>query len=107
MGYLAATPDKPIQASRRRCGRYAQHSSTFKKERKKFRKTSQNNLLIFNGFNFHDNENTKTNKKQTNTEHFIDKKAINKNFKLVDSYYPGRYPTQTRKQQDKSLARRY
>ncbi|KAA1273355.1 hypothetical protein DXF85_23625 [Citrobacter pasteurii] len=104
MGYLAAAPDKPIPASRRRCGRYAKFSSTFKKERKKFRKTSQNNLLIFNDFKLHDNENAKTNKKQTITEHFIDKKAINKNFKLVDSYYAGRYPIKTRKRQDKSLA---
>jgi hypothetical protein len=49
-------------------------------------------------------KNTKTNKNQTNAEHFIDKKAINKNFKLVASYYPGRYPIQTRRQQDKSLS---
>ena len=60
--------------------------------------------MIFNDFNLHDNENAKTNKKQTTTEHFIDKKAINKNFKLVASYYVGRYPIKTRKRQDKSLA---
>ncbi|BDG83378.1 hypothetical protein TUM20903_09670 [Citrobacter koseri] len=34
-----------------------------------------------------DNENPETNKKQTLAEYFIDKKTINKNFTLVDSYY--------------------
>ncbi|EDX9486571.1 hypothetical protein GQP67_003917 [Salmonella enterica] len=43
------------------------------------------------------NENLATSKKQTITEYFIDKKPINKNFTLVDSYYAGIYSMQKRK----------
>ncbi|EBT0726096.1 hypothetical protein D5Q92_08770, partial [Salmonella enterica subsp. diarizonae serovar 61:k:1,5,(7)] len=43
------------------------------------------------------NENPVASKKQTITEYFIDKKPINKNFTLVDSYYPGTYSMQKQK----------
>ncbi|EBC5053550.1 hypothetical protein CQT90_08285 [Salmonella enterica] len=43
------------------------------------------------------NENLATSKKQTTTEYFIDKKSINKNIALVDSYYIGIYSMQRQK----------
>ncbi|AXC88268.1 TPA_asm: hypothetical protein G4W81_004130 [Salmonella enterica subsp. salamae serovar 30:1,z28:z6] len=43
------------------------------------------------------NENLVASKKQTNAEYFIDKKPINKNFTLVDSYYIGIYSMQMQK----------
>ncbi|HAE8208777.1 TPA_asm: hypothetical protein GND11_002106 [Salmonella enterica subsp. salamae serovar 42:f,g,t:--] len=43
------------------------------------------------------NENLATSKKQTIAEYFIDKKPINKNFTLVDSYYIGIYSMQIQK----------
>ncbi|ECG8632969.1 hypothetical protein FNN91_18550 [Salmonella enterica subsp. salamae] len=43
------------------------------------------------------NENLVASKKQTITEYFIDKKPINKNFTLVDSYYIGIYSIQMQK----------
>ncbi|AXD42142.1 hypothetical protein AXB88_14120 [Salmonella enterica] len=43
------------------------------------------------------NENLAASKKQTITEYFIDKKPINKNITLVDSYYIGIYSMQIQK----------
>ncbi|EBV1217574.1 hypothetical protein DNW00_12950 [Salmonella enterica subsp. enterica serovar Neunkirchen] len=43
------------------------------------------------------NENLAASKKQTTTEYFIDKKPINKNITLVDSYYIGIYSMQIQK----------
>ncbi|EBQ4100039.1 hypothetical protein BFN90_05510 [Salmonella enterica] len=43
------------------------------------------------------NENLAASKKQTITEYFIDKKPINKNITLVDSYYIGIYSIQIQK----------
>ncbi|EAC0927200.1 hypothetical protein EGM30_18285 [Salmonella enterica subsp. enterica] len=43
------------------------------------------------------NENLAASKKQTTTEYFIDKKLINKNITLVDSYYIGIYSMQIQK----------
>ncbi|ECC1669171.1 hypothetical protein FNN95_10950 [Salmonella enterica subsp. salamae] len=43
------------------------------------------------------NENLAASKKQTIAEYFIDKKPINKNFTLVDSYYIGIYSMQMQK----------
>ncbi|ECG8609530.1 hypothetical protein FNH48_19030 [Salmonella enterica subsp. salamae] len=43
------------------------------------------------------NENLAASKKQTIAEYFIDKKSINKNFTLVDSYYIGIYSMQMQK----------
>ncbi|EAS8920281.1 hypothetical protein EIQ90_22510 [Salmonella enterica] len=43
------------------------------------------------------NENLAASKKQTITEYFIDKKPINKNIALVDSYYIGIYSMQIQK----------
>ncbi|EAR9308727.1 hypothetical protein E4N04_09695 [Salmonella enterica] len=43
------------------------------------------------------NENLAARKKQTIAEYFIDKKPINKNFTLVDSYYAGIYSMQIQK----------
>ncbi|EBX5475284.1 hypothetical protein DSM68_20185 [Salmonella enterica subsp. enterica serovar Gaminara] len=43
------------------------------------------------------NENLAACKKQTITEYFIDKKPINKNITLVDSYYIGIYSMQIQK----------
>ncbi|ECF4922532.1 hypothetical protein FLP35_11440 [Salmonella enterica subsp. arizonae] len=43
------------------------------------------------------NENLATSKKQTIAEYFIDKKPINKNFTLVDSYYIAIYSMQRQK----------
>ncbi|ECE6310083.1 hypothetical protein DRA31_19095 [Salmonella enterica subsp. enterica] len=43
------------------------------------------------------NENLAASKKQTITEYFIDKKSINKNITLVDSYYIGIYSMQIQK----------
>ncbi|ECF3155255.1 hypothetical protein E2H20_20130 [Salmonella enterica subsp. enterica serovar Volkmarsdorf] len=43
------------------------------------------------------NENLAAGKKQTITEYFIDKKPINKNIALVDSYYIGIYSMQIQK----------
>ncbi|ECD9379752.1 hypothetical protein FWP05_17795 [Salmonella enterica subsp. salamae] len=43
------------------------------------------------------NENLAASKKQTITEYFIEKKPINKNFTLVDSYYIGIYSMQMQK----------
>ncbi len=40
------------------------------------------------------NENLAASKKHTITEYFIDKKPINKNITLVDSYYIGIYSMQ-------------
>ncbi|EDV1002543.1 hypothetical protein HY25_000122 [Salmonella enterica subsp. enterica] len=44
-----------------------------------------------------DNENLAASKKHTTTEYFIDKKPINKNITLVDSYYIGIYSMQIQK----------
>ncbi|EAB2721063.1 hypothetical protein RM02_002691 [Salmonella enterica subsp. enterica] len=44
-----------------------------------------------------DNENLAASKKHTITEYFIDKKPINKNVTLVDSYYIGIYSMQIQK----------
>ncbi|EDE2724921.1 hypothetical protein GBH96_13570 [Salmonella enterica] len=43
------------------------------------------------------NENLAASKKQIITEYFIDKKPINKNITLVDSYYIGIYSIQIQK----------
>ncbi|EBT1725274.1 hypothetical protein B1P40_001692 [Salmonella enterica subsp. enterica] len=43
------------------------------------------------------NENLAASKKHTITEYFIDKKPINKNITLVDSYYIGIYSMQRQK----------
>ncbi|AZZ00292.1 hypothetical protein XZ45_18490 [Salmonella enterica subsp. enterica] len=43
------------------------------------------------------NENLAASKKHTTTEYFIDKKSINKNIALVDSYYIGIYSMQIQK----------
>ncbi|EAM2738626.1 hypothetical protein EEK40_16060 [Salmonella enterica] len=43
------------------------------------------------------NENLDASKKHTITEYFIDKKPINKNITLVDSYYIGIYSMQRQK----------
>ncbi|EAA4372426.1 hypothetical protein D4Z39_19020 [Salmonella enterica subsp. enterica serovar Abony] len=43
------------------------------------------------------NENLAASKKHTITEYFIDKKPINKNITLVDSYYIGIYAMQRQK----------
>ncbi|EAP4361380.1 hypothetical protein F3240_12245 [Salmonella enterica] len=43
------------------------------------------------------NENLAASKKHTITEYFIDKKPINKNITLVDSYYIGIYSMQIQK----------
>ncbi|ECU5129750.1 hypothetical protein F2U36_11790 [Salmonella enterica] len=43
------------------------------------------------------NENLAASKKHTITEYFIDKKPINKNITLVDSYYMGIYSMQRQK----------
>ncbi|ECE6745077.1 hypothetical protein DTU21_19400 [Salmonella enterica subsp. salamae] len=43
------------------------------------------------------NENLAASKKQTIAEYFIEKKLINKNFTLVDSYYIGIYSMQMQK----------
>ncbi|EBQ8939265.1 hypothetical protein DKU73_18600 [Salmonella enterica subsp. enterica serovar Rideau] len=43
------------------------------------------------------NENLAASKKHTTTEYFIDKKPINKNITLVDSYYIGIYSIQRQK----------
>ncbi|EAA8323246.1 hypothetical protein BGH84_001402 [Salmonella enterica subsp. enterica serovar Oranienburg] len=43
------------------------------------------------------NENLATSKKHTITEYFIDKKPVNKNITLVDSYYIGIYSMQRQK----------
>ncbi|EBO9258391.1 hypothetical protein R258_06735 [Salmonella enterica] len=43
------------------------------------------------------NENLAASKKRTIAEYFIDKKPINKNFTLVDSYYIGIYSMQIQK----------
>ncbi|EBH3702761.1 hypothetical protein PT90_03255 [Salmonella enterica] len=43
------------------------------------------------------NENLAASKKHTITEYFIDKKPINKNIALVDSYYIGIYSMQIQK----------
>ncbi|EAO2687717.1 hypothetical protein E2X65_21790 [Salmonella enterica] len=43
------------------------------------------------------NENLATSKKYTITEYFIEKKPINKNITLVDSYYIGIYSIQRQK----------
>ncbi|ECE8800646.1 hypothetical protein EWF27_20680 [Salmonella enterica subsp. enterica serovar Vinohrady] len=43
------------------------------------------------------NENLAASKKHTTTEYFIDKKPINKNIALVDSYYIGIYSMQRQK----------
>ncbi|EAA9547885.1 hypothetical protein OY03_000048 [Salmonella enterica subsp. enterica] len=43
------------------------------------------------------NENLAVSKKHTITEYFIDKKPINKNVTLVDSYYIGIYSMQIQK----------
>ncbi|EAA0892839.1 hypothetical protein DLF39_14760 [Salmonella enterica subsp. enterica serovar Orientalis] len=43
------------------------------------------------------NENLAASKKQTITEYFIDKKPINKNITLVDSYYIEIYSMQIQK----------
>ncbi|EAM7402015.1 hypothetical protein E4255_03610 [Salmonella enterica subsp. enterica] len=43
------------------------------------------------------NENLAAGKKHTITEYFIDKKPINKNITLVDSYYIGIYSMQRQK----------
>ncbi|EDT7241771.1 hypothetical protein AHZ96_004034 [Salmonella enterica subsp. enterica] len=43
------------------------------------------------------NENLAASKKHTITEYFIDKKPINKNVTLVDSYYIGIYSMQIQK----------
>ncbi|EAA3462375.1 hypothetical protein DOA28_20265 [Salmonella enterica subsp. enterica] len=43
------------------------------------------------------NENLAASKKQTITEYFIEKKPINKNITLVDSYYIGIYSMQIQK----------
>ncbi|EDW1641024.1 hypothetical protein EK69_001126 [Salmonella enterica subsp. enterica] len=43
------------------------------------------------------NENLAASKKHTTTEYFIDKKSINKNITLVDSYYIGIYSMQIQK----------
>ncbi|EAA8631604.1 hypothetical protein AHS86_08530 [Salmonella enterica subsp. enterica] len=43
------------------------------------------------------NENLAASKKHTIVEYFIDKKPINKNITLVDSYYIGIYSTQRQK----------
>ncbi|EAA8873978.1 hypothetical protein F0Y03_06595 [Salmonella enterica] len=43
------------------------------------------------------NENLAASKKHTTAEYFIDKKLINKNITLVDSYYIGIYSMQRQK----------
>ncbi|EBR9810843.1 hypothetical protein DS621_18000 [Salmonella enterica subsp. enterica serovar Teshie] len=43
------------------------------------------------------NENLAASKKHTITEYFIDKKPVNKNITLVDSYYIGIYSIQRQK----------
>ncbi|EBK3877679.1 hypothetical protein DKR35_20270 [Salmonella enterica] len=43
------------------------------------------------------NENLAASKKHTITEYFMDKKPINKNITLVDSYYIGIYSMQRQK----------
>ncbi|EDX5578078.1 hypothetical protein CRV77_002291 [Salmonella enterica subsp. enterica serovar Mississippi] len=43
------------------------------------------------------NKNLAASKKHTITEYFIDKKPINKNITLVDSYYIGIYSMQRQK----------
>ncbi|EDA0485475.1 hypothetical protein F9E57_19115 [Salmonella enterica] len=43
------------------------------------------------------NENLAASKKHTITEYFIDKKPINKNITLVDSYYIGIYSMRRQK----------
>ncbi|ECF4532209.1 hypothetical protein FEI75_17515 [Salmonella enterica subsp. enterica serovar Takoradi] len=43
------------------------------------------------------NENLAAGKKHTITEYFIDKKPVNKNITLVDSYYIGIYSMQRKK----------
>ncbi|EAC0959133.1 hypothetical protein YP94_003414 [Salmonella enterica subsp. enterica] len=43
------------------------------------------------------NENLAASKKHTITEYFIDKKPVNKNITLVDSYYIGIYSMQRQK----------